>query len=388
MTNSVQRFFNKPFFDKERNIIIIYLVAAILISLKIVFLETCDNYDCFKASHFHLINNLDLYLKYPKENYTEYNYSPFFALLMGIFAYLPNGIAILLWNIANTIPFLIALHLLPLEHKKKIFLYWFCLVEYITAAENVQTNSTVAALIMLVFIFQLREKTSWSSLFFVVGAFFKIYVLTAGVFFLCFKQRGSFALKALGWGLLFFFLPLIVISTEQLIFLYQSWFHRLQAQSVRDSLSLIGVLGKFKEFNIAQEWIILAGTITMLLVLLKKAVYNNLQFRLLYLAGILMFTVLFNPGVESPTYIIAVAGAAIWYINKDRVVWHQWIIILVFIFTCLSPTELFPRSIKNNIFNPYHVKAIPCIIVWFICMYELYFYKHESEHNSAVKHIS
>ena len=50
------------------------------------------------------------------------------------------------------------------------------------------------------------------------------------------------------------------------------------------------------------EWV-------LLLVLLKKEVYQNSQFRQLYLGGILLFTVVFNPGVESPSYIIAVAGA-------------------------------------------------------------------------------
>ncbi len=387
MINAIRMFFRKPFFSNERNLIVIYITSCILISLKIVFLETCDNYDCFKAAHFHLINNLDIYLSYPQEYNTEYNYSPFFAFLMGVFAYLPNGGAILLWNLVNTIPFLIAIHLLPIVHKKKIFLYWFCMIEYFTNVENVQTNATVTAFIMLVFIYQQRSKTGWSSLMLVFGAFFKIYVLTAGVFFLCYKNRGSFALKAIGWALLLFLLPMLVISFDQLLFLHESWYHRLQVQSLRISLSLIGIIGKFKQINIAQEWIILTGTLSMLLVLFKKAVYTILQFRLLYLASILLFTVLFNPGVESPTYIIAVAGAALWYINKERSVWHWWVLALVFVFTCLSPTELFPRSIKNNIFIPYQVKAIPCIIVWFICMYELFFYK-QAISDSTVKHIS
>jgi hypothetical protein len=162
------------------------------------------------------------------------------------------------------------------------------------------------------------------------------------------------------------------VPFEHLIFLYQSWFHRLQLQTIRDSLSLIGVIGMFKSIQLDQIWIVLFGTISMVLVLFKKEVYNNPQFRQLYLGGILLFTVVFNPGVESPSYIIAVVGAAIWYISLERVKWHQWLMILVFIFTCLSPTELFPRYLREQFLKPYHIKAIPCIIVWVVCMIELF----------------
>lgn len=385
-TNPIAAFLNKPFFNSEKQLFRIYLLACILVSLKIVFLESCDNYDCFKASHFHLIHNLDLYLMYPKEYHTEYNYSPFFAFMMGLFAYLPNGVGILLWNIVNSIPFLVAVHLLPIETKKKIFLLWFCLVEFITAAESVQTNSNVTAFIMLVWIYQQKEKTTWSSFFLVFGFFFKIYLLTAGVFFLCYKNKGAFILKSLGWALLFFGLPLLVISPEQLVFLYQSWIQRLQVQSLRDSMSIIGVIGDYFPDKVPQNWIILTGTLAMLLVLLKKEVYHNLNTRLLYLAGILLFTVVFNPGVESPSYIIGVAGAALWYVNRERRTWHGWVMVLVFVFTSLSPTDLFPNYIKDHFFKPYHIKAIPCILAWLVCMYELYFSPAEgSIHKRSVQ---
>lgn len=375
MPFSIKQFTQKPFFHNEKNLIFIYLVVCVLISLKIAFLESYDNYDSFVAAFEHLKKQYDLYLMYPSEYHTEYNYSPTFALFMGLYYYMPDWIGILLWNLTHTVALLTAIHLMPIELKKKIFIYWFFLVEYITAAENVQTNSTVTALIMLVFIFQEKGKTTWSSLFFVFGFFFKIYVLTAGVFFLCYKKRGEFVLKGFGWALLFFALPLLHVSFDHLLFLYQSWFHRLQLQSIRDSLSLIGVIGMLKFIEIDQLWIILIGTITMLLVLLKKEVYQNSQFRQLYLGGILLFTVVFNPGVESPSYIIAVAGAAIWYISMDRLKWHQWLMVLLFIFTCLSPTEIFPKPIRDHFLKPYHIKAIPCIIVWAVCMVELFTWK-------------
>ena len=380
MSFSLKQITNYPFLNNEKILIRIYLIACVLISLKISFLESYDNYDCFVASFEHLKKQYDLYLMYPLEYHTEYNYSPSFAFFMGLFYYFPDWLGILLWNLTHTVALLVAIKLMPIEQKKKIFIYWFCLIEYITAAENVQTNASVTALIMLIYIFQEKGKTSWSSLFFAFGFFFKIYVLTAGVFFLCYKKRGAFMLKGLSWAILFFALPLLIVSFDQLIFLYQSWFHRLQLQTIRDSLSLIGLIGMFKSIQIDQGWIILAGTLSMLIILFKKEVYQNSQFRQLYLGGILLFTVVFNPGVESPSYIIAVAGAAIWYITLDRLKWHQWLMVFLFVFTCLSPTEIFPKSIREDILKPYHIKAIPCIIVWAVCMFELFTWKKQVSH--------
>ena len=36
------------------------------------------------------------------------------------------------------------MHLLPIDDKKKTFLLWFCVIEFITAAENVQTSASDA----------------------------------------------------------------------------------------------------------------------------------------------------------------------------------------------------------------------------------------------------
>ena len=150
MSFSLKQITNYPFLNNEKILIRIYLIACVLISLKIAFLESYDNYDCFVASFEHLKKQYDLYLMYPLEYHTEYNYSPSFAFFMGLFYYFPDWLGILLWNLTHTVALLVAIKLMPIEQKKKIFIYWFCLIEYITAAENVQTNASVTALIMLI----------------------------------------------------------------------------------------------------------------------------------------------------------------------------------------------------------------------------------------------
>ena len=381
---ALSAFFAKPFFNNKKTISYIYLILAVLISAKIYFLETWDNYDCFRASYFHLINNQDLYLLYPNEYQTAYNYSPSFAFFMGLYAHFPDGLGILFWNLTHTLVFITAVHLLPIDDKKKTFLLWFCVIEFITAAENVQTNASLVALIMLVFIFQQKGKTTWSSLFFAFGFFFKIYVLTAGVFFLCFKKKWGFFWKGLAWAILFFALPLLVVSFDQLIFLYKSWFTRLQVQSSRHSLSLLGIIDLFHINSLKEGYIILAGLVPMLLVLFKKELYKNPDFQLVYLGAILLFTIAFNPGVESPSYIIAIPGVVLWYLLGPQEKWRIYILISVFVFTCLSPTEIFPRFIRDTVLNPFHVKAIPIIVTWFICIFDLLYWKGVTKQENAL----
>jgi hypothetical protein len=43
----------------------------------------------------------------------------------------------------------------------------------------------------------------------------------------------------------------------------------------------------------------------------------------------------------------------------------------VFIFTILSPTDIFPKSLRTDFFIPYYVKAMPCILVYCYLTYQL-----------------
>ena len=47
MNAVLQKFTSKPFFNNEKIVVRVYLIACLLISLKIAFLESYDNYDSF-----------------------------------------------------------------------------------------------------------------------------------------------------------------------------------------------------------------------------------------------------------------------------------------------------------------------------------------------------
>src|SRR4030095_9412927 len=72
-----------------------------------------NNYVIFKQSFFHLKDDKDLYSPYPDEHWDLYKYSPTFALFFGLFALLPDGIGVMLWNLLNSLILVFAIYYLP-----------------------------------------------------------------------------------------------------------------------------------------------------------------------------------------------------------------------------------------------------------------------------------
>ena len=89
--------------------------------------------------------------------------------------------------------------------------------------------------------------------------------------------------------------------------------------------------------------------------------------------------VIFNHKAESPTFIIAVSGAAIWYFLQKHNIVNSVLILLVVFFTILSPTDLFPQSARNNFVNPYVIKAVPLILIWMKLIYDQLFFQDHPE---------
>jgi hypothetical protein len=85
--------------------------------------------------------------------------------------------------------------------------------------------------------------------------------------------------------------------------------------------------------------------------------------------------VIFNHMAESPTFIIAVAGVAIWFYSQKPTTLNIALLILAVVFTCLSPTDIFSTYVRKEIFQPYVVKAVPCILIWLKISYDLLFDK-------------
>jgi hypothetical protein len=336
-----------------------------------------NNYIIFKQSFFHLLHHQDLYTLYLPEHFDYYKYSPTFALFMAPLAVLPDFMGLFLWNLLNVVPLFLAIRYFPnINETTKKYILWFVVLELITSLQNSQSNGLVAGLLILAFLLLERNQFFWGILLIVFSAYIKIFGIVGLALLLVYPNKIRNSLYTLFWGILLFLLPLIVVSPHQLQFLYSSWKNLLSfdaSQSV--GLSVGGWLQTWFNVNLPKSYILVPGIILFCIPLLRIKFYKDFYFRVLLLSSVLLWIVIFNHKAESPTFIIAICGVALWYFPQARKTENLVLLIVALIFTMLSPTDLFPPFVRNNFFKPYVIKAVPCILIWLKLMYDMMFYK-------------
>lgn len=327
-----------------------------------------NNYLIFKHSFFHLFENLNLYIHHLEKHQDLFKYSPTFALLMGPFTVFPDTVGLLLWNLLNTFVLYFAIHRIPsLSPKAKVWIVLFVLFELITSLRNSQSNALIAGMLIYAFVFLEKNKTGTAILLIIGSAFIKIFGVVALLLVFLYPQKIRSAAYAVLWTTVLILLPVLFIPLPHLIQQYVNWGDLLQNDhSLSLGLSVMGWLQSW--FNILgmayKSEIVLVGAVLMCLPFLFVKRHAYYHFRLLALCSLLLWIVIFNHRAESPTFIIAAVGAAIWYFDKPANPFDTTLIVLTFILTVLSPTDLFPRYLRDNYVVPYVLKAVPCIFVW------------------------
>ena len=336
-----------------------------------------NNYVIFKNSFFHLIHGQDLYKYYLAEQWDLYKYSPSFSFLFGTLVYLPDAIGLLLWNLLNVIPVLYGLKLLStISNRNKSYILLFCLIESLNSLQNAQSNGLMAALILLTFTSLEKRKYFLATLFVVLSVFLKIYGGIAFVFFIFYPDKAKLVLYTLFWFVFIGVLPLLVISMNQLIYLYKSWGDLLQddqAQSI--GISVSGIISTWFNIAVSKSVISVLAIIIFLSPLIRVKSWLSDNFRFMMLCSALIWVVIFNHKAESPTFIIAQMGIALWYFSQEKSRVNTVLVIMAFIFTTLSVSDLTPRFIRYGFVDPYCIKAVMPVIIWCKIIWELWMSK-------------
>lgn len=380
MNNLLQRL--SPF-----HLLVVYVLLPLLISLQQFLLgpktiegwnHTLTHYNVyliFKDSYYHLIHLQDLYQYWPDEHWDLFKYSPTFALLMAPFAWLPDYLGLPLWNLLNSLVLFQGIRRLPgMAPASKNLVGLFVLVELSTSLQNSQSNALLAGLLLLGFSEFEKGNSVLATFFMIAGGFIKIYGFAGLGLALFYPNKLKNAALSLVWILIFLLLPLAVIPPAQLLFLYQSWKSMLSNDhSVSYGLSVQGLfqvwlgLGQFKDLILLLSMGIFGWSC------LQIKQYTNQGYRLLCLASLLVWLVLFNHKAESPTYIIALAGIGVWYFSKLKPNRIDTILLgIALVFGSLSATDLFPSAWRNGFFYPYNIKALACFPVWIKILYDAF----------------
>jgi len=346
-----------------------------------------NNFVIFKHSFYNLIQGKNLYSAYPDLFWDYFKYSPAFALLFAPFALLPDLPGLILWNLLNGLTLFFAVRSLPhLSDKQKTMILWFVLLELLTSVQNAQSNGLMAALVLFTFSALENKREIRAGLLLALSVFIKIFGGVALLLAFFYPRRRKFIGWFAVWSLVLAFLPLPVTGASQLAALYKSWLALLSGDhNVSLGISMLGWLQSWFGWAVSKYAVVLAGGIMLLLSFLRKNRFDDSGYRLLLLASLLIWMVIFNHKAESPTYIIAMVGIAIWYFTQPKQTANRILLWLAFIFVSLSPTDLFPAPLRREWVYPYVLKAVPAILIWFRIQGQLFF---ENNHNQYPTRIN
>lgn len=344
-----------------------------------------NNYIIFKQSFEHLKNNQDIYAAYPNEYWDLYKYTPTFSVFFGFFSLFPDTVGLGLWNALNALILVFAIFAIPglkKEHKGLILL--IMVVEMVTSIQNEQSNGIMTGLIVLGYVFLERKNYALATLFIVSTIYIKLFGILALILFLFYPNKWKLAAYSALWATLLFIIPLGVVDFEQYSFLWKQFGNMLiNDHTASYGYSLMGVLSSWTGLEINKNLIVLLGAVVFLIPFIRIRAYNQDRFRMLALASVLLWVVVFNHKAESPTFVIAMAGIGLWFVLSKRKTLQIVVVVLAFIFTSLSATDAFPPAVREEFIKPYAIKAVPSILIWFMVVYEMITYKNEERLESG-----
>ncbi len=376
----LQAFFHKPFFSNPRTLFGLWTLLAVVAGLTKMAPHRHNNFLIFRGVFWHTIQKLSLYDFYPTEYNDHNHYGPIFSLVIAPFAVVPDAIGLLGWLVVLALGMYYAVRRLPLEEGRQIFLYWFCAHELLTALQMQQFNIAIAAIIIGSFAAIEKGKEVTAAFLIVLGTFVKLYGVVGLAFFFFVKRKPRFILALIGWSVVCFVAPMLISSPEYVIGQYVEWYERLAAKNGENTFSLmqnISLLGMIRKASGSASYsdllVILPGLALFGLPYLRFGQYRHLAFRYAILSSVLLFVVLFSTGSESSTYIIPFAGITLWYTTSPwkRSGWDVALLVFAFVLSSLSPSDLFPRSLREAYVLPYALKALPPTLIWLRLSYEL-----------------
>lgn len=226
-----------------------------------------------------------------------------------------------LWSLCNALLLYFAIKKLEFEKWKTAIIVWLSYNGLYLSVVTQQYNAAVAAFILFTFILVERKK--------ILGCIddcvrhINQNLWDCGVsFFLFSKRKLYFLWGILFWAFVLFVVPMFYTSPQYVFDSYKEWVSILVVKNDVNELSFyqnISLLGMVRKITHAVEysdmWLIIPGIVLFLLPYLRIGQYENRNFRLSFLASVLLFMVLFSTGTEECGYVGALIGVGIWYVS-------------------------------------------------------------------------
>ncbi len=354
----------------------VYLGAVLLVTLqKGMITRDVGNFMLFRHTFYRLISGANIYNPPPGE-ITGFLYSPTFALLFAPFAIWPVPLGLLLWNGVNALAVYYGLTRLLRPRAARLALA-IVFLDVVRSLQNSQSNALVAGLILIAFVALEQGREVKAATAVVTGAFIKIFPVAAGAFaiFVPRARRVQFLVWCVGIGLALAALPLLVLPPASVAAVYKEWYGILQRDTVLQGHSVMRILSDWFG-SAAPNWTIqLTGALLLLLpVSLRRDLWADGGFRRLFLCSLLVFVVIFNHQAESPSFVIATCGIAIWYVSSPspREWWRTALLAFSLLAVAVSRLHFFPYQLYRDLIKSHALDAFSCLLVWLVMQWELW----------------
>lgn len=370
-------------------IILWFLLPAVFAIVKYSLgAKAYNNYLIYKHVFLNIIREANLYDFYPGLYLYQNHYGPSFSFIIAPFALMPDAIGIVFWCLVNALFLFYAIKKLPLDNRSIQLAMSISLLEMSGSIQSQQFNPILCSWIILAFVYMLKDRTSFAAFFISGGLLVKLYGVV-GLLFTPFSRKYT---KMILWMLIamvvLICIPMLYADASFVLHAYVDWYQRLLGKNQENimtnftdgmqDISAMGMVRRITGINrLSNLFFLLPAGVLTLLPLLKRKYYEDNRFKLFYLAQVLIGLVIFSTSAESPTYVIAVTGFAIWYaaFGEERPQWMKWMLALLFLLTILSSTDLFPLYVRNTFIKPFALKALPCVLAWLVITYQLLFYR-------------
>jgi len=383
----------KAFFTSKPFILTLWFGLSLFAVVKGVLIgdgttHNYNNYIIYKHNFLNLIQQHSLFGAQTQFYFDLNHYGPVFALVIAPFTFFPDKIGVILWVLFNAWILYKAIMMLPLKQSACLLILLINANSMMGSSGNVEVNPLITALVIFSFIFIRKQQDFWAALAIVLGTAIKLYGIVGLAFFFFSDNKLRLILSMLFWGAVLFVLPMLISSPAFVIQTYRDWYPDLIEKnaanlvSTRGYVCVMGLISKvFHIKNLANMIVLLPALLLFGVSMLRIKYWRNVQYQLLALASVLIFTVIYSTGSEPPTYIIAFIGVGIWVINLDRPigVFNWCLFIFALLISSFSNSDVIPRYIRVNYILPYALIALPCLLVWLKIIYEMLTRKFDLE---------
>lgn len=347
-----------------------------------------NNYLIYKHVFWNVVQQHNLYDFYPGLYLYQNHYGPTFSMVIAPFALLPDALGMILWSMANAGLLFYAIRKLPMQQKETNMVIAIVVLEMFGSIQSQQFNPMLCGWIILSFVFLMNRSAGPAAFFIAGGLLVKLYGIVGLAFTPFTGKYRSMTIWMLISLVVLVCIPMLYSDPHFVLQSYADWYHRLVGKNrenimtnLTDGMQDISFMGMVRRmtgwYGLPNSWFVLPAGLLTLLPMVKRNCFGEHRYRMFFLAQVLIGVVIFSTSAESPTYIIAVTGFAIWYaaFGDGKSVWMKGLLGLLFLLTILSSTDLFPAVLRNAWVKPYALKALPCVLAWLVITWQLLWYR-------------